>query len=137
MSWMPPPSAPWGGPAPMPSFHPTPPFASGPQWTAHGTPDGKTYYHNKATNQTTWEKPDELKTPLERAIDACPWKEYTASDTGKKYYSNALTKETVWEIPKEFKDAIHPELQLLPLEPRILFRHLIRRMKRKMALSSF
>jgi hypothetical protein len=34
-------------------------------WIAHTQSDGKVYYFNKITNQSTWDKPDELKTPLE------------------------------------------------------------------------
>ena len=34
-------------------------------WRAVKTADGKEYYHNAATNATTWEKPDELKDEVE------------------------------------------------------------------------
>lgn len=34
-------------------------------WRAVKTADGKEYYHNAATNATTWEKPDELKDEIE------------------------------------------------------------------------
>nr|XP_055033966.1 transcription elongation regulator 1a isoform X1 [Misgurnus anguillicaudatus] len=30
-------------------------------WTEFRTPDGKSYYYNKHTQETTWEKPEELK----------------------------------------------------------------------------
>jgi hypothetical protein len=29
------------------------------------TPEGRTYYFNELTKQTTWEKPEDLKTPFE------------------------------------------------------------------------
>jgi pre-mRNA-processing factor 40 len=34
-------------------------------WNAVKTEDGKEYYYNAVTNQTTWEKPDELKDEVE------------------------------------------------------------------------
>lgn len=34
-------------------------------WTEHKSVDGKTYYYNTETKQSTWEKPDELKSPAE------------------------------------------------------------------------
>ena len=38
--------------------------------------DGRTYYYNKATKKSSWDKPPEMKTPGEAA---CPWKEYTSA----------------------------------------------------------
>lgn len=34
-------------------------------WTEHKSVDGKTYYYNTETKQSTWEKPDDLKSPAE------------------------------------------------------------------------
>lgn len=34
-------------------------------WTEHKSPDGRTYFYNNETKQSTWEKPDDLKTPAE------------------------------------------------------------------------
>lgn len=34
-------------------------------WRPVKTADGKEYYHNAATNATTWDKPDELKDEVE------------------------------------------------------------------------
>ena len=28
------------------------------EWTEHKAPDGRTYYHNTATKQSSWEKPE-------------------------------------------------------------------------------
>uniref|UniRef100_A0AAY5EHF6 Pre-mRNA-processing factor 40 homolog A n=1 Tax=Electrophorus electricus TaxID=8005 RepID=A0AAY5EHF6_ELEEL len=72
-------------------------------WTEHKSLDGKTYYYNTETKQSTWEKPDELKTPAEQLLSKCPWKEYK-SDAGKPYYYNSQTKESRWTKPKELED---------------------------------
>ena len=34
-------------------------------WAEHKAPDGRSYYYNNETKQSTWEKPDDLKTPVE------------------------------------------------------------------------
>ena len=57
-------------------------FNSVRSWTEHKAPDGRCYYYNAATKQSSWEKPEELKTPAEKVLAACPWKEYK-SETGK------------------------------------------------------
>lgn len=45
---------------------PGPPGAtSGEQWSEHKAPDGRTYYYNSVTKQSSWQKPDQLKTPAE------------------------------------------------------------------------
>lgn len=73
------------------------------EWTTHKAPDGRTYYYNTKTKQSSWEKPDELKTTAERLLSTCPWKEYQ-SDTGKTYYHNMTTKESRWEVPPELAE---------------------------------
>lgn len=61
-------------------------------WSEHDSEDGRKYWFNKITAASTYEKPFCLKTPEERAIPPCPWKEY-ATPEGKKYYSDG--KESV------------------------------------------
>uniref|UniRef100_A0A672HR19 Pre-mRNA-processing factor 40 homolog A n=1 Tax=Salarias fasciatus TaxID=181472 RepID=A0A672HR19_SALFA len=80
-----------------------PQYGSKSLWTEHKSLDGKTYYYNTETKQSTWEKPDELKSPAEQMLSKCPWKEYK-SDTGKPYYYNSQTKESRWTKPKELED---------------------------------
>lgn len=55
-------------------------------WSEHKTEDGRKYWFNKVTMVSTHDKPFCLKTPEERSIPPCPWKEYSAD--GKVYYSN-------------------------------------------------
>uniref|UniRef100_A0A669EWW2 Pre-mRNA-processing factor 40 homolog A n=1 Tax=Oreochromis niloticus TaxID=8128 RepID=A0A669EWW2_ORENI len=81
-------------------------------WTEHKSLDGKTYYYNTETKQSTWEKPDELKSPAEQMLSKCPWKEYK-SDTGKPYYYNSQTKESRWTKPKELEDLEGKERYLI------------------------
>ncbi|XP_012685783.1 pre-mRNA-processing factor 40 homolog A isoform X2 [Clupea harengus] len=72
-------------------------------WTEHKSLDGKVYFYNTETKQSTWEKPDELKSPAEQMLSKCPWKEFK-SDTGKPYYYNSQSKESRWTKPKELED---------------------------------
>ncbi|NWX24302.1 PR40A factor, partial [Aegotheles bennettii] len=96
-------------------------------WTEHKSPDGRTYYYNTETKQSTWEKPDDLKTPAEQLLSKCPWKEYK-SDSGKPYYYNSQTKESRWAKPKELEDlegnvtGINFNLATYPLETSSWFR---------------
>ena len=68
------------------------------KWTEHKAPDGRTYFYNSATRQSSWEKPDALKSAAEKLLSQCHWKEYVA-DNGKVYFHNTSTKESVWTIP--------------------------------------
>uniref|UniRef100_A0A8D3CU69 Pre-mRNA-processing factor 40 homolog A n=1 Tax=Scophthalmus maximus TaxID=52904 RepID=A0A8D3CU69_SCOMX len=82
-------------------------------WTEHKSLDSKTYYYNTETKQSTWEKPDDLKSPAEQMLSKCPWKEYK-SDTGKPYYYNSQTKESRWTKPKELEDLEAPGVAAAP-----------------------
>lgn len=69
---------------------------------------GKTYYFNDETQQSVWEKPLELQTPLERALAGSDWREYKA-ENGREYYYNVKSQESVWEIPKDIQAVIDAE----------------------------
>ncbi|KAL3619545.1 hypothetical protein CASFOL_036606 [Castilleja foliolosa] len=97
-------------------------------WQEFEAADGRRYYYNKTTKQSSWEKPVELMTPLETYVMAsqgnittalCPhieggftfsrradastvWKEFTTPE-GRKYYYNKETKQSKWTIPDELK----------------------------------
>ncbi|XP_042061666.1 pre-mRNA-processing protein 40A-like [Salvia splendens] len=71
-------------------------------WQEYDAADGRRYYYNKATKQSSWEKPLELMTPLERADASSVWKEFTTPE-GRKYYYNKETKQSKWTIPDELK----------------------------------
>ncbi|KAF7259192.1 hypothetical protein EG68_06386 [Paragonimus skrjabini miyazakii] len=83
---------------------PVPSMTSESQWVEHSSHDGRKYYYNVVTHQTTWEKPQELKTTRELILTNCPWKEFK-SETGKPYYFNEHTKQSVWVKPQELIDA--------------------------------
>lgn len=56
-------------------------------WSEHDAEDKRKYWYNRVTGTSTYDKPACLKTPEERSIPPCKWKEYTSAD-GKKYYSD-------------------------------------------------
>ncbi|GJJ11302.1 hypothetical protein Clacol_005534 [Clathrus columnatus] len=71
-------------------------------WTEHRNAEGRSYWYNANTKESVWEKPDDLKTPFERALAQTSWKEYFAG--GRKYYFNVVkteTKESKWDMPDE------------------------------------
>ncbi|XP_054786408.1 pre-mRNA-processing protein 40A-like isoform X2 [Prosopis cineraria] len=71
-------------------------------WIEHTSANGRRFYYNKKTKVSSWEKPFELMTPIERADASTNWKEYSSPD-GRKYYYNKVTKESKWIIPEELK----------------------------------
>lgn len=73
-------------------------------WQEHTSSDGRRYYYNKKTKQSSWLKPVELMTPVERADASTAWKEYTTPE-GRKYFYNKVTKQSKWTIPDEVKFA--------------------------------
>eukprot|EP01066_Platyproteum_vivax_P015571 Platyproteum_vivax@DN6866_c0_g1_i1.p1 len=78
-------------------------------WCEYTSSDGRRYYHNSKSGQSTWDKPEELKSPEERA-NFTPWKDYTTAD-GRTYYFNTETKQSVWTMPRELR-----KLRGLPTE---------------------
>ncbi|XP_058769597.1 pre-mRNA-processing protein 40A-like isoform X2 [Vicia villosa] len=73
-------------------------------WIEHTSSTGRRFYYNKRTKLSSWEKPFELMSPIERVDASTNWKEYTSPD-GRKYYYNKITKESKWLIPEELKFA--------------------------------
>ena len=53
---------------------------------------GKPYYYNTKTMQTSWSKPPEMSA-------APTWKAAQEPGTGRTYWYNADTKETTWDRP--------------------------------------
>ncbi|KAF2002772.1 hypothetical protein P154DRAFT_487627 [Amniculicola lignicola CBS 123094] len=72
-------------------------------WRAVKTPDNRTYYHNPTTNETRWDKPEELMTGTERALVGTGWTEYEKE--GRPYWYNKTTKETTWVVPEAVTEA--------------------------------
>ena len=56
-------------------------------WSEHDAEDKRKYWYNRVNGTSTYDKPFCLKTPEERSIPHCKWKEYTSADE-KKYYSD-------------------------------------------------
>nr|BAN65826.1 WW domain containing protein [Babesia bovis] len=75
-------------------------------WTEHVSKDGRRYFYNQQTKKSQWEKPDELKTDLERKIESrTNWKQFETAE-GKVYYYNSVTRQSVWSKPQEVLDVI-------------------------------
>ncbi|KAH0851919.1 hypothetical protein HID58_094388 [Brassica napus] len=86
------------------SSQPIPSQEAATDWVEHTSADGRRYFFNKKTKQSTWEKPVELMTLFERADAKTDWKEHSSPD-GRKYYYNKVTKQSTWTMPEEMKIA--------------------------------
>ncbi|KAF2182226.1 hypothetical protein K469DRAFT_790225 [Zopfia rhizophila CBS 207.26] len=86
-----------------------------PIWQEVKAADGRTYYYNTSTKETTWAKPPALMTPVERVLTNTPWKEY--ENNGRKYYYNTETKETQWNLPEHLKQALESQPPQRPPAP--------------------
>ncbi|ODQ80475.1 hypothetical protein BABINDRAFT_160755 [Babjeviella inositovora NRRL Y-12698] len=75
-------------------------------WESVLDEQGRTYYFDSVTQESTWEKPAELLTDLERALLTLHWKLYTA-DGGQDYYYNEKTQESTWEIPADVQSYLN------------------------------
>ncbi|GAA5885633.1 hypothetical protein JCM6882_007505 [Rhodosporidiobolus microsporus] len=80
-----------------------PPGSAASQWAKHTSPDGRPYWSHPEKG-SVWEKPDDLKTPVEVEMGKTRWKEYETG--GRKYWVHAVSKETTWNMPKELSDII-------------------------------
>jgi len=74
-----------------------------PGWTEHQTGDGRKFYFHEETQTSSWEKPNVLKTPEERANNT-EWREYKIWD-GRTFYHNRSTKVSCWSMPPEVRQA--------------------------------
>jgi pre-mRNA-processing factor 40 len=79
------------------------------QWQEHTHEDGRKFYYNILTKESTWEKPDALKTAEELQ---CDWTEYFNKE-GKPYYYNSKTKKSQWEKPKEYVEMMERKKELM------------------------
>ncbi|QRV73843.1 pre-mRNA-processing protein prp40 [Ceratobasidium sp. AG-Ba] len=72
-------------------------------WAEYRNPEGRIYWYNTQTKVSSWEKPEDLKTPFEvrslKAMASTPWKEHVSQ--GRKYWYHSQTKESKWEMPQE------------------------------------
>ncbi len=90
-------------------------------WTEVQDDEGRTYYYNTKTEETSWDKPqrfdaqkkDAELSPVrpqspsmeeQGAVSSGNWAEYK-DDEGRFYYYNSETQQTVWDKPADFDDA--------------------------------
>ncbi|CAR21831.1 snoRNA-splicing protein PRP40 [Lachancea thermotolerans CBS 6340] len=67
-------------------------------WKEANDAEGRVYYYNADSGETTWDKPRELFTQLELKLEKHGWKT-GKTDEGQVYYYNQETGKSCWEIP--------------------------------------
>ena len=71
----------------------------GQNWKRYVTEDGKPYYHNEATQKTTWYHPLAPEHTTARGVPVGQiWKQYATED-GRPYYHNETTGVSTWINP--------------------------------------
>ncbi|KAG6617862.1 putative negative elongation factor [Phytophthora cinnamomi] len=82
-------------------------------WSAHVTKEGRTYYYNRSTKQSAWEKPADFDgdEPSAAAAGAgassaassskkVEWEELWDPKNERAYYYNRATRKTQWQRPE-------------------------------------
>ena len=90
--------------------------SGGAGWTKNKDPtSGKSYYHNKATGETQWEKPAAAGAATTVGVnpmaDGLPsgWTTAVDKSSGKTYYFCAATGETSWDMPSGRQLSVTPK----------------------------
>ncbi|KAL5118315.1 U1 snRNP protein [Pleosporales sp. CAS-2024a] len=84
------------------------------QWVEVPQKDGKPYYYNATTKETTWEKPAALLDEVERALLSKGWATQATPDGKKKYYYHMATRETTWQLPADVQALVDQAHQNQP-----------------------
>ncbi|WFD19681.1 U1 snRNP protein [Malassezia caprae] len=103
-----------GGPAKEPSSRQAGSPAPGPiisAWVEYKSAKGRPYWYHPGERRSVWDKPDELKTARERAMETTAWREYKSGE--RSYYVNKETKASTWTMPADLKAF----LDTIPDEP--------------------
>ena len=86
------------------------------EWSAFYDDDGRIYYYNAASGESSWEAPEQYnppsddpphvtgagtKEPASSSSSSSAWVSYQ-DDEGRTYYFNTETEETTWDTPAGF-----------------------------------
>ncbi|POM72970.1 Negative elongation factor, partial [Phytophthora palmivora] len=74
-------------------------------WSAHVTKEGRTYYYNRSTKQSAWEKPADFDGEEPSAASSAPskkaeWEELWDPKNERAYYYNRTTRKTQCQKPE-------------------------------------
>uniref|UniRef100_A0A0L0P389 Uncharacterized protein n=1 Tax=Candidozyma auris TaxID=498019 RepID=A0A0L0P389_CANAR len=82
-------------------------------WQEAQDDQGRVYFYNVVTHETSWEKPAE-------SLPLGVWKAYKTED-GREYYHNEATGETTWDKPEGFEEKkeedVNRDEELVDTEP--------------------
>eukprot|EP00934_Nitzschia_sp_Nitz4_P007877 Nitzschia sp. Nitz4//scaffold4_size323378//106823//107999//NITZ4_000646-RA/size323378-est2genome-gene-0.165-mRNA-1//-1//CDS//3329553357//7867//frame0 len=89
------------------------------EWSAFYDDEGRTYYYNSTTGESSWDEPEKYNKPPEanpEATEDAPAEEAAATseapsnawvayqdDEGREYFYNTVTEETTWDRPEGFQ----------------------------------
>ncbi|WFD30512.1 U1 snRNP protein [Malassezia sp. CBS 17886] len=71
------------------------------EWAEYKNAQGRSYWYHAGKKRSVWEKPDELKSARERAMETTAWREYKSG--GRSYYVHKDTKQSSWTVPADLK----------------------------------
>ncbi|KAL4175088.1 hypothetical protein KRP22_000061 [Phytophthora ramorum] len=72
-------------------------------WSAHVTKEGRTYFYNRTTKQSAWEKPEDFdgdEPPAPFGAKRLEWEELWDPKNERAYYYNRATRKTQWQKPE-------------------------------------
>lgn len=67
-------------------------------WTENISNDGKIYFYNKQTGESTWDDPQEASVPPEKK-----WRQMR-DEENRIYYYNIVSEETTWDKPSTYDE---------------------------------
>jgi WW domain len=80
------------------------------EWSAFYDDDGRLYYYNRVSGESSWDAPEHYhpapeRPPADEGASSSAWVAYEAED-GQIYYFNPETNETTWDKPEGFVEPV-------------------------------
>lgn len=73
-------------------------------WREARDANGRVYYYDTVTKQSSWEKPKDLYSQEDKLLENSQWGKYYSEEAKRYYFYNSETKQTTWAFPLKVED---------------------------------